>query len=1239
MYQTIQIEQELGATLLSYEDLCQRETYTNTIQLGEAYDYSQVEQGILPKLYNTQGTQILPNQEDIKIKQEEEMVIESVTSNKTDANTIEALIEISNPQEKEIIDIEVEDMEVTITKNNTENGKTYIEIKATPTRYYDSYKVSKIIYKEIGEEKEQETSARIEQQFYKELYSYEDWQGIEEGTYQNYKLMNDIDFSGRANIKSNVTMSRLESNGSTLKNLEISLSGDYSGLIREIRTDLRGVNFENIKVTGKNSYVGVIGKSTAEVKNIKFKDITVTSQYDSIGSIGRQEIGKVENIELENVAITGRSDIGGLIGYNLSNITNIQATDITIQGSGTYIGGIVGYSNNSTISHLEIQDSNITGTGNYIGGIVGQCVNVSENTSNLKSVNNVIESYNDIVGGIAGEYNSSGKNLEYVEVIKCQIRGKSSIGGILGRQSNTYLQYSIVKKAKINGISINGEYIGGLVGYHANQNIRFCSIEDSEIISKGKSVGGLVGFSSNYIYNSYVKGAKVEGTNKVGGIIGEKTNYYVYNTYTNAEVKAIEKDAGGIIGYYTNANTDATNVMQIYNNSVEGAKVEAPENVGGIIGYIEKELYTQLGQNYYRNNYVHAYLTSENSNTASLGIGSSKEENDKLMKLYVYKYSKINDQYINEEIDNIKEMQYVTEDQLKQENTYKNTFGWGTNYLYTTLVENKYPILNNMQTEQEGIDLPEDPIDAETAQANIQNIANNMENKVGLSTNSLSVENGEKTKTTYEIYTVSANEINIDLSNIPEGTYLRIGQGENAVDIEIDSRTYTFKYDFKTPQTLQLIQKITNTETTIEKQNNTESTNTENINTEIILAEIKIDPEEIRNSTSLNGETNAILKGTEMYINCEKIEGSFVNIYKGKALTESGEIYDIESKEKDQSENKVEGLILESKVKPREEYEYSGNKIKVYGKYSTINGQAKNQIYTVKNGKLSIISGKTELKIGNQVIDMINEREYETILLENGTIQDLKQNLKYTENFENSNIKEIVQNSDTERPEVLVYYNNGTIIVFNYLTGDIIYQQEIKQNIGLVDYIKQSLANIIPSSTNKTSKEYEESKELVEKLEEKPVEEAIQEVKPENSTTQETNFSTNTENTETNNSTEEITQLNSTHTNSSSAGENSSGTNNNGNSLTSSKNYITSYNPETGTYEIYSIEEIIESNQEEPESETEKIQANGLQQFYESYNTTGKKTKIEPGLVIIIITITTIGILSIVIIKRAKYAK
>ena len=53
--------------------------------------------------------------------------------------------------------------------------------------------------------------AEIQVQFYKEIYTYEDWQNIEADTFQNYRLMADIDFSGKTSVKSNIGVNRLES--------------------------------------------------------------------------------------------------------------------------------------------------------------------------------------------------------------------------------------------------------------------------------------------------------------------------------------------------------------------------------------------------------------------------------------------------------------------------------------------------------------------------------------------------------------------------------------------------------------------------------------------------------------------------------------------------------------------------------------------------------------------------------------------------------------------------------------------------------------------------------------------------------------------------------------------------------------------------------------------------------------------------------------------------------------------
>ena len=71
-------------------------------------------------------------------------------------------------------------------------GKTYINIWANPNKFYDTYKISKVRYKEQGIIKEQSLEGKIELQFFKEIYNFEDWQNIEKGTCQNYRLMNDL---------------------------------------------------------------------------------------------------------------------------------------------------------------------------------------------------------------------------------------------------------------------------------------------------------------------------------------------------------------------------------------------------------------------------------------------------------------------------------------------------------------------------------------------------------------------------------------------------------------------------------------------------------------------------------------------------------------------------------------------------------------------------------------------------------------------------------------------------------------------------------------------------------------------------------------------------------------------------------------------------------------------------------------------------------------------------------------
>ncbi len=344
---------EKGATLLNKEEIL-------NLNLGTKYNYEGKTEGILPKLYNTEGTKILPNQKDILIEDNSlsgatGLEIESIEATKPNTTEAEISIRIKNPDGIDITGLEIEDMEVTeITRNVTQKGMTNITVSAVPTRYYDTYKLIGIKYKTGGiqEEQTKDVEAEVKVQFYKEIYTYEDWQSIEDGTYQNYRLMADIDFNGRTNIKNNITVNRLEAENNiyTLKNINISFNKANTGLINNVKTSIKNIGFENITLTnttGTGNYFGVIASNNGEVESLKFTNITINaSGINYLGAIGVMNSGNIDNIEINHMTINGKGQIGGLLGNIVvsgdEHIKNVQGNNINITGTDIYIGGIIG---------------------------------------------------------------------------------------------------------------------------------------------------------------------------------------------------------------------------------------------------------------------------------------------------------------------------------------------------------------------------------------------------------------------------------------------------------------------------------------------------------------------------------------------------------------------------------------------------------------------------------------------------------------------------------------------------------------------------------------------------------------------------------------------------------------------------------------------------------------------------------------------------------------------------------
>lgn len=413
--------EQMDAILLTTEELKNQNTYTQTLE-WDAYDYTGVENGILPKLYYTDTKELLPYQEDILLEANKELEIEEIEIQKEQTQVIGRLV-INNPNQVEIESIIIQDMENQITKQIWENNKTYLEFTATPTRYYDSYEITKLMYRENGEEKEKEVSIKIDAIFYKEIYTYEDWQTIEIGTYQNYRLMENIDFTGKNNIKTNLTIGRLETDGEKrkLSNIELSLNGNNQGFIQNIQNNLENIVFENITLiqtnTGNTSYFGLILNNSADFDHIEFKNITIEApKTNYVGVISQIPNGNLENIELEDITINGNQYVGGLGAYVITrDIRNVKANHINITATGNFIGGIIGYQSisvdqESKIENIVIENSNITGN-NYTGGVFGYG-KVSRTTIRNSNV-----SGHSIVGGIGGQFIGGRGDTEMADLL------------------------------------------------------------------------------------------------------------------------------------------------------------------------------------------------------------------------------------------------------------------------------------------------------------------------------------------------------------------------------------------------------------------------------------------------------------------------------------------------------------------------------------------------------------------------------------------------------------------------------------------------------------------------------------------------------------------------------------------------------------------------------------------------------------------------------------------------------
>nr|WP_285891245.1 S-layer homology domain-containing protein [Paenibacillus pasadenensis] len=193
-----------------------------------------------------------------------------------------------------------------------------------------------------------------------------------------FKLAADIDLSGYGERwlpiggSSNPFLGHMDGNGHKITGLTINRpDSNYVGLFGDVGYDASVSNMilENVTVTGRQHVGGLIGRNFGGQISNSYVTGSVTGKASNVGGlIGYNYYGTISN-SFATADVTGSgSSVGGLSGNNIGTIDYSYATGNVI-GSSSNVGGLIG-NNGGTISY-SYAAGNVTGTGSKVGGLIG----------------------------------------------------------------------------------------------------------------------------------------------------------------------------------------------------------------------------------------------------------------------------------------------------------------------------------------------------------------------------------------------------------------------------------------------------------------------------------------------------------------------------------------------------------------------------------------------------------------------------------------------------------------------------------------------------------------------------------------------------------------------------------------------------------------------------------------------------------------------------------------------------
>lgn len=254
----------------------------------------------------------------------------------------------------------------------------------------------------------------------------------------NIILDNDIDLSDidwtPIGTESRPYTGNFDGNNKTIRGLEINQSGtDYVGLIGCLGSEgkVQNVTLTNISVSGANCVGGIAGQNYGTVENCSVNGTVTGKGFTDTGGIAGSNYGTISGCSAEGT-VTGSVNVGGIAGGSYLGVI-IEGCHSTAAVSGiSSVGGVVGNLGNNSFLMACYSTGNVTATITdgyaHVGGVVG--INGQGTvTACYHATGEITSSVGDRIGGIAGCNDQGTFTACYWENNQEQGTGSGSTGG------------------------------------------------------------------------------------------------------------------------------------------------------------------------------------------------------------------------------------------------------------------------------------------------------------------------------------------------------------------------------------------------------------------------------------------------------------------------------------------------------------------------------------------------------------------------------------------------------------------------------------------------------------------------------------------------------------------------------------------------------------------------------------------------------------------------------------------